>query len=206
MRVLFAALLAVLALAPAAHAADFTVNDTTDTPGFCEGGLCTSIRAALAASGQTPEADSIFLQPGLYQLVGSALPIATNVTLRGDSARTTTIVAADGFRVLDINATTAAVWHLTLRGGRATDFGGNLRNQGGMVSLDHVRITGGAAPRGGGIANLNGTLTIENSLIDANAATVSGAGDAEDGSGGGSSTSATGSSPQTCRCATRPWR
>ena len=47
------------------------------------------------------------------------------------------------------------------------------------MTLDRVRVTGGTAASGGGIANRNGTMLITNSLIDHNAATVGG------GDGGG---------------------
>ena len=41
--------------------------------------------------------------------------------------------------------------------------------------LDRVRVTDGLASSGGGIANRNGTLTIQHSLIDCNRATTAAA-------------------------------
>ena len=42
-----------------------------------------------------------------------------------------------------------------------------MRNS-GTLTLDRVRVTGGIASSGGGIANTGGTLTIDRSLIDGN--------------------------------------
>ena len=166
---------AALLLGAAPAAADtFTVTGTADDTGSCAAGQCTTIRAALTAASQLDGADDIVLPAGSFQLSQGPLVVASNVTLRGDSARRTTILAAPASRVLQINAATAAISSLTVSGGVATDatgfFGGNIAAAGATVTLDRVRITGGRAYSGGGIANRNGTMTISNSLIDHNSA------------------------------------
>ena len=45
----------------------------------------------------------------------------------------------------------------------------------GSLTLDRVRVTGGSASSGGGVANTGGTLVVERSLIDNNAANIGGA-------------------------------
>ena len=76
---------------------------------------------------------------------------------------------------------TASVTRVTLRDGQALDENGGDFLAGGIVvnrgtlTLDRVRITGGIASSGGGLANLAGTVTLTRSLVDANAATIGGA-------------------------------
>jgi hypothetical protein len=179
LRTFMGAALACLAIAPAAQAADFTVTSTADGPvGTCTGFDCPSIRAALAA---VAAGDTITLPAGTYD-VTTPLPVTTAVTISGDTARTTSITTTSPSRVLDITAD-ATLSHLTIRGGTAAnDLGGNIRLQSATASLDRVRITGGTAGAGGGIANRNGTLIVTNSTVDGNVATP---GADTDGAGGG---------------------
>ena len=165
---------AVLAIAPAAQAADWTVTgtDPDDAPGSCTAQQCTNIRAALTA---ISAGDTVTLQPGNYQLA-SALVLDKAVTLRGGTARNTTLTAAPQARVLMISAD-ASISHLTITNGTASgDVGGNISATGASVSLDQVRVTNGQAGTGAGIANRSGTMTITNSLIDGNTATATGGG------------------------------
>ena len=183
-RLLGAAALTLL-LAPAAGAETYVVTGTADNPGICESTTCTSIRQALATAATNPGADEITIPAGTYQLDQGALQIASDVTLRGANARTTRIVANanNTARAVEIASAAATLQSLTLQGGRADELngfhGGTLRAQSSTVTLDRVRVTGGTAAGGGGIANRNGTMLIVNSLIDHNAATVG------DGEGGG---------------------
>jgi hypothetical protein len=154
-----------LALAPAAGAETYTVTGTADTPGVCEGTTCASIRQALASAAANPGADAIVVADGTHELTNGPLQIASDVTVQGASARTTSVV---GTTEIDGAAVTLA--RLTLRGG--------LRSQGGTVTLDRGRATGGA-----GIANRNGSMLIESSLIDHNP----GAGLVNDGAAPGGS-------------------
>jgi hypothetical protein len=168
-----------VAAASPATAATFKVTSTDDA-GECENmgdgtWNCGSIRSAISTAAElTSEANVIEVPAGLYQLTGGPLQINTSVTLRGASARTTTIAASPSARVFDITATTATIAYLTVRGGEATAeagfHGGNIRARSSTVELDHVRVTGGLASSGGGIANDNGAMLIHNSLIDHNVA------------------------------------
>ncbi len=173
--------------APAANAADSTtyrVSSTGDTVGACSGTSCPSIRSALA---QAASGDTIELPAGNYELTGGPLLVTRDVAIVGAGARDTVLeVAADGQggRVFEVGNDTggveAVISHLTMRGGIARNgAGGNLLNA-GRLTLDHVRVTGGFAGFGGGIANAAGSLLIERSLIDGNVA-----GGAEGGVGGG---------------------
>ena len=172
-------------LAPAASAETYVVTGTADSAGICEGTTCTSIRQALASAASNAGADTIVVGEGTHQLSLGPLEIDSDVTLRGENARTTSIVAnATGtVRAIEVQGASVTLSRLTLRGGRADDFngyhGGTLRNQGGTVTLDRVRVTGGTAASGGGIANRNGSMLIDSSLIDHNAASIGG------GDGGG---------------------
>jgi hypothetical protein len=172
-----------LALAPAASAETYTVTGTGDATGPCDGTTCASIRQALASAEANPGPDTILVGAGDHQLVNGALIVDSDVTLRGAGARTTLITATTPARTVEISAATATLTGLTLRNGTATAadgfHGGVLRAQSSSVTLDGVRVTGGRAYSGGGIANRNGVMLITNSLIDHNAAPDGG------GDGGG---------------------
>ena len=168
----------VLAFPASAAAETFSVTGTTDG-GDCEGTVCPSIRAALWAAQGTRETDTIVVPAGTYRLTRGALTVTTPVTIRGASARLTTIVGDSKRpdRVFFVAAgVTATFTRLTMTGGTAGPHnqfsGGNLRNDGGTVLLDHVRVTGGAASSGGGVANVAGTMRIQHSLIDRNRAPI----------------------------------
>jgi hypothetical protein len=192
---LIAALSALICVAPAA-AATFTVTTTTDTAtATCVNLSCTSIRVALvaAASNGVATPDTIVVPAGtttLTQAAGGQLDIQSDVTLVGASAATTTI-QGDGtnFRVVNVgNSRTVSLTHLTIKSGAATSAtsaeGGGVRvSAGATATLNHVRITQSKAWRGGGLAILNGTVTMTASLVDNNSA-VSGSG-GPTGDGGG---------------------
>jgi hypothetical protein len=167
-----AAAVTLLTAAPAS-AAEISVTGTAD-PGSCAGDTpCTGIRAALAVADRLPGPDTIVVRDGTHQLLANAggqLAVTSDVTIRGAGARVTSLVASPGSRVFAVGNVTATIAQLTMAGGDAgiNDSGGNLQNLGGNVTLDHVRVTGGAANAGAGIANQNGSMTIRYSLIDGN--------------------------------------
>ncbi|HEY6887889.1 MAG TPA: hypothetical protein VI300_08920, partial [Solirubrobacter sp.] len=136
----------LLAAAPAA-ASTYTVNGTEDSAGSCAGTACTSVRAALSAAAQAAGSDDVVLAAGTYQLTQGPLVLTSDITLRGDSARTTTLYAAPASRVIEVNGGTASISNLTVTGGVATAaagyFGGNIVAAGATVTLDHIRSTGG---------------------------------------------------------------
>ncbi len=183
-RLIWLLVIAVLLVAPSTAAAEtFNVIATADVVEPCTGTVCPSIRAALAAAKDSAGADTIAVPGGDYPLSEGVLAVDSPVTVRGAGARLTTIFAdaARQDRVFDVSSgVTAQFTGLTMRGGTAWSangfFGGNLRNNGGDVLLDHVRVTDGSAESGGGISNAAGTMTIQYSLIDNNRA-LSGGGD-----------------------------
>src|SRR5829696_7844294 len=171
-------LAALLATASPAAAATFTVTTTADSTNPCSGTSCPSIRSALAAAEAAGGADTVIVPAGNYQLSqAGALLVDSDVTLRGASARTTTVVAGLGARVFEVGTSVSVtISQVTASGGTGAS-GGNVLNQ-GALTLDHVRVTGGNATGAGGsgVANESGSLTVRNSLIDANRGSGQGGG------------------------------
>src|SRR5881398_576130 len=83
----------MLALAPAAGAATFTVVGTGDTAPAtgCDGTECPSIRAALVSAGLASDRDTIVVPAGNYQLTQDQLTVNTPVDITGAGARTTIV-------------------------------------------------------------------------------------------------------------------
>jgi hypothetical protein len=162
----------LLTAAPAS-AATFTVTTTNDG-GACSGTSCPSIRAALNAAAQFGGPDTIVVPAGTHQLVdqgnGGELLVNSPVTIVGAGARATSVVGSGTGRVFTVTGSPVTIASLTMAGGNelCCDSGGNLLNTAGSITLDHVRVTGGRAGEGGGVANVNGTMTIQSSLIDGN--------------------------------------
>ena len=181
------AALAFAVPAPAA-ATTYTVSSHADAGG-CAGTTCESIRAALRTAG---DGDSIQIGAGEYRLTAGQLQVDRDVTIAGAGAGATTIVGdvEHQARVFQVGGgqtvPAVAISHLTIAGGTSPcNRGGNVLSY-GRLRLDHVRVTGGAAADGGGLANVAGTLIVEHSLVDANAATGCDGG----GRGGGIASSA----------------
>ena len=184
-RAAFIAGLAALAVAAPAQAATFTVTTTADTagPAGCTAVACTLRSAISAAAGNGNTADDVIVVPaGTYtlnaQLGGLVVPAsATRITLQGAGANTTIIQPPTDtvMRVLAVNSNASvAIERVTLRNGNVTTgFGGNLWVQSmASATLTGVRVAGGRAPQGGGVAAVGASaLTIARSLIDANVAT-----------------------------------
>src|SRR5919201_2415444 len=169
-----AAVAALLAAAPA-HAATFTVNRTDDVD-VCDGSSC-SLRGAVNLAARTGGTDTIVVLRGTY-LVTSPLRIADNVVIRGAGARDTIIDGRGQVHAVDVVQGSVIITSMTVRNGGgagAITFGANVHNgPGATLTLDHVRLTGGQASSGGGIANEGGTLSIDHSLIDGNRALTGG--------------------------------
>jgi hypothetical protein len=180
MKALLAALALLLLGAAPARAADYFVTGTGDdeSSGPCVGSQCPTLRAANAEASDTPPS-TIHVPAGRIQLT-SAIDPADGVTIAGAGANQTTIAASSGDRVFDVGGGTVALSSLTMSGGREPDpsGGGTLRiGSGAVVTLGHVRVTGGSATLGGGIfADAGSSLTIDHSLIDGNSAQGPGGG------------------------------
>jgi hypothetical protein len=183
-------LMAAVALAiaaPCASAASFTVISTEDTSEGvgCEGLLCPSIRAAITSARVSTEDDTIIVPPGNYQLVTGQLLIDTNVSIVGAGAGDSFIFAnreLGGFRVVEVaQNTTASISKVSMMSGRALPrsasdnfYAGGIVKNSGVLALAEVRVSDGHGSSGGGIANTGGTMTIDRSLIDDNAADMGG--------------------------------
>jgi hypothetical protein len=122
-----------------------------------------------------------------------ALSVTASMTIVGAGAQATTIeetVPMDrstyGDRVFDVSAPssgsapTVALAGMTISGGDANPnngfYGGDIFNE-GVMTLSDDWVTNGFACSGGGIGNVNGSMTIERSLISANQSACSSAGD-----------------------------
>ena len=175
-----AALLAVLACASVAHAASFTVDDTTDAPlagaasTTCVSndslGGCT-LRAAVQAADNATGASTITLPSGTYTL---AIPSAgpgdpstgdldvtgdASLTIEGAGAYSTTIDAGNIDRAfaVDTPGDSLSISGVTITGGNAGTTTGSSNTESTQKGY------------GGAIYN-DGTLSITDSALDGNAA------------------------------------
>lgn len=191
------ALLAPAAAAPAAYAAVFIPNQTTDSAdGACDA-HCSLREAILAANARAGE-DVIVLRAGVYRLsLASAgedlgatgdLDILDDLVLLGDGAVDTIIDAGQIDRVIDVApGVTVEIRDVTLRHGwvlGAGTSGGGIRNRGNLTLARSV-VAVNAAPEGhgGGIASHQGepVLTLVQSTVSDNTAGLGGGGIAIDG-------------------------
>src|SRR5262245_39927439 len=183
-----AGIVATLGAAPAAHAEDFTVTTLNDGTGSCAKTDCTTIRAALVAAGATTATDdTVTVPPGTTTLTGGDLVPPSGVSIIGASARTTIIQGDGKARIFTIlGERTVTFQNLTMQNGITSGGqGGNLLvGSSALVGLSHVRVTGGAAAQGAGIAATSPRiLLIVDSLIDHNIATQAPTGAGGDGGG-----------------------
>ena len=176
-RVLSCALIA-LWFAGAVSAATFTVDSPKDTPDLIDGdGLCSDIvnacsfRAAIDEANALPGDDTIILPAGTYTQgtpvadednnLGGDWDIRSNITITGAGAATT---------ILQANAAPNTATERVLHSVFAT----NVVIISG-VTIRHGNKTGAISnnTRGGGIRN-SGDLTLINSTVTLNAATLGG--------------------------------
>ena len=154
-----------------------------------------SLRDAITRANDNDVDDVIILIPGTYtlSLEGSdedenkagdldlTKPNQT-VTIRGNgnSASETVIDAAGNDRVLDVfQDVHVVIQNLTVTGGETAQFGGGLRNQGGIVTISDSWIQGNKSQTGGGIFNgfsFDSVLNISNSTISTNTSLGAGGG------------------------------
>lgn len=179
------AIVATLALAPAAHAGTFRVDTDADVPvanaADCTdantGTLC-SVRDALAAAAGSDEDDRVEVPAGVYVLTGGSLQTAGafGVTIAGAGAAVTTFDGDDLSRVLTLGANTT-IEGVTIRDGRdAGSGGGILADQGALVLRDSV-VESNEAEEGGGIAiGTVGPNRVERSAVRDNRADSRGGG------------------------------
>lgn len=181
------AVAASLAGAAPASAETFTVTGFGDGSSPCAGTACPTLRSAITATNASAGLDAILLGAGTYSVPSGALTITEEVNISGVGPRATTIDAAgSGDRVFVVSSPTqSSLGLLTVRGGFSSTNGGNiLVTAGANLGLAFVRVTGGAATQGGGIAN-QGDLAVTFSTIDGNNATAVGGGIDNQGTTGG---------------------
>jgi hypothetical protein len=170
-----AATVVLITASPALADTSYVVNGPApDGPGACTPLVtgvetCTTLRGAVNAANALPDTDSITVAAGTYEL-DAPLTLSASVSIVGASARTTTI-QANGTRAFVVNpGVTATMALMTVAGGNAGSLdGGNIFNQ-GTVQLTWMRLTGGTAARGAGLANVgnNASADVLVSLIDHN--------------------------------------
>jgi CSLREA domain-containing protein len=144
----------------------FTVTKTADTNGTCNSGVNCSLREAInAANDETnhPGADTIVFAAGVGGTINlnSALPnISTDINLQGPGANLleVTRTGSADFPIFTIQRIdsgskfpTASISGLTITNGHSAD-------------------TGDLRGFGGGILNVNGTLTVSNCIVSRNTA------------------------------------
>src|SRR3954447_7393950 len=160
-------------------AGDSPLASCREIAGFAGNVQCDSLRAAVTAANANPsEGDTIYLAPAGDIVVNSALDLTDSVYIFGRGPRTTAVRSSGTSRVFTVApGVTAFMSRFAVAGGRAgTREGGNILNTGDLL-MTGMRVTGGAAAGGGGIANIGpGSLAITSSLIDHNAASQTGGG------------------------------
>ncbi|HSH01638.1 MAG TPA: choice-of-anchor Q domain-containing protein [Anaerolineae bacterium] len=161
---------------PTTTSAEFTVNATHDAvdinpgDGICEtdtgNNICT-LRAAIQETNALNGADTIHLPSGVFTLTlpgddnGGAmgdLDITDDLTLIGASAATTIIDANQLDRAIRIGCDTPSY----------PSPGDGCPPTHPIVTITDLTITNGYAPRGGGIYNFHGQLTVSDVIIHHN--------------------------------------
>ncbi|MDX6649067.1 MAG: hypothetical protein QOJ97_1018 [Solirubrobacteraceae bacterium] len=170
-----AAALSTAALWPAGAAADdvLVVSTTTDDPGLtCVSAVACSLRGAITAANADADHDIVAILPGTYSLsLGTQLAVTAPVTIVSTGTPRNTAVAGAGSRVLKTSADTVLAG-FTLRDGNGKDGG--------------LPLPGALSPRGGGVWQAAGNLTLANMRVTANQvdnATASGGGIQHEGAG-----------------------
>lgn len=173
-------LLATLALAAPAGAAELRVDSAAPGNGNCAvAGSCTLRQAIVDAAG-LPGKDTIRLPPGTYDQTGQDLivSIGQQLEITGEDPRTTHIreVSGGDGRVFLVEQDAGLdLSGVTLSGSRGASavllFGG-----GAAFRATNVLLTGNTAANGAAIDATGGTATLTDSAVIGNAATAKGGG------------------------------
>jgi hypothetical protein len=177
-----------LAAATTGHAATFSVNsildEQDDTPGDGDclsnlSGVCT-LRAAIQETNALAGDDEINIAvvgtiklkipgPGEDTAATGDLDITDNLTITGDSYRTTIIDGNRLDRVFEIHPLTMVeMGDVTIKNGKCLDDGGGIANRGDL-QLSRVLVEGNSANGGGGgIFNDSGLLETSTSIVKRN--------------------------------------
>jgi Ca2+-binding RTX toxin-like protein len=156
-----------------AQAADFTVSNLNDSG-------TGSLRQAILDANAAPGADRVLFQSALSGQVtlASQLPeVSGAVEILGPGAGKLTVSGNNNSRILYLDPVTSdapvAISGLTLSGGRSNVSGGGILNLDASVTVRDSVISGnsaGAGDPGGGIYAGGGSLTVISSTITGNSA------------------------------------
>lgn len=135
-----------------------------------------SLRAALAAAAPGDTINFSLTSPATITLA-SSLIISTNVTITGPGASSLILSGNNAVGVLYVSqGVTAAVSGLTIQNGSQVE-GGGVYNIDGTLTLANVTLTNNSAPYyGGGIFNYVGAVNLTNCTVSANSASQYGGG------------------------------
>jgi hypothetical protein len=138
-----------------------------------------SLRDALAAAIDGDMIDATGIS-GTILLTSGELQITHAVTISGPGAGNLAVDGNGTFRVFDNLISGVSISGFSITNGSAPgNNGGGVFNEGGnsaTLRLSDCTVSGNSADFGGGIFNLNGTLTVDNCTISGNAAAFSGGG------------------------------
>ncbi len=173
-------------LAPVASAADFAVTsgadevdaDTNDGVCLTANGNCT-LRAAIQQANASAGADTVVLPAGTYTLTRAGggdengdLDIKSDLTIAGEGSGASVINGGALERVFEVHAGASA----DFIGVTITNGLGGLLMTNAFVTITNSTITGNAGGLGGGIEANGFQLTISNSTISNNTASLDGGG------------------------------
>src|SRR6266550_790977 len=138
-----------------------------------------SLRDALATAVDGDMIDATGIS-GTILLTSGELQITHAVTISGPGAGSLSVDGNGTFRVFDNLTSGVSISGFSITNGSAPgDNGGGVFSEGGnsaTLRLSDCIVSGNSADFGGGIFNLNGTLTVNNCTISGNGAGFSGGG------------------------------
>jgi hypothetical protein len=163
-------LVVALGVAQVAHAATLTVTNCSDTGVSGDGSLRGEVLAA--SNGDTI---TFALSPScsLITLASGEILIGKNLTITGPGASLLAVSGNHVSRVFEVSsATTVNLSGLTIENGSSTS-GGGIFNNGGTLTVTDSTLFGNSASvngdtQGGGIYNYVGTLTVTSSTLSGN--------------------------------------
>lgn len=176
----------LLAAAPEAHAATFTVDDATDAADAVPGdGLCTTLggggctlRAAVMESNAWAGADDIDILAGvgpfeLNQVALGDLHLTDDVDISGNG---NTIDGLGALRIFHVwIGVSVDISDITLRNGAGPLVGGAIYNQGDLVLTSSTLTNNTTTTHGGAIKSIApGSLVLDKCVVDNNTAVIGG--------------------------------